>query len=89
MSNIHSSQAPGQNKVQTIIVNTRTKEVTGQKISYQEVVQLAYPDSQPAENTVYTVSYSKPHGGDGVLANGEEIHITEGMAFNVIKTIRS
>lgn len=89
MSNEHANQAPGQNKVHTIIVNTRSKEVAGQKISYTEVVQLAYPDSQPTANTSYTVSYSKPHGEDGVLASGEEVHITEGMAFNVIKTIRS
>lgn len=89
MSNDHSSQAPGQNKVHIIIVNTRPKEVTGQKISYLDVVHLAYPDGQPDANTAYTVSYSKPHGEDGILANGDEVHISEGMAFNVIKTIRS
>lgn len=84
-----SEQAPGQNKVHKIIVNTRPKEFEGQKIAYEEVVQLAYPGEQPSGMTVFTVTYANPHGHDGSLVSGEVVHVTEGMVFNVVKANRS
>jgi hypothetical protein len=84
-----SELAPGQNKNHTIIVNTRPKEFVGQKITYDEVVQLAYPGEHQSEMTVFTVTYANPHGHDGSLASGEDVHVTEGMVFNVVKTNRS
>jgi hypothetical protein len=89
MSNSHSDQAPGQNKTFTIIVNGRQREVTGHKLTYQQVVNLAFPDDQPDPNIVYTVAYANPHGKDGTLAEGQEVQIKEGMVFNVTKTNRS
>jgi len=89
MSNSHSDQAPGQNKTFTIIVNGRQREVTGHKLTYQQVVKLAFPEDQPDPNIVYTVAYANPHGKDGTLAEGQELQIKEGMVFNVTKTNRS
>lgn len=89
MSNSHSDQAPGQNKTSMIVVNGRQREVIGQKISYTQVVQLAFPDDQASVDIEYTVAYANPHGKDGTLVNEQETHITEGMIFNVSKTNRS
>jgi hypothetical protein len=89
MSNSHSDQAPGQNKTFTIIVNGRQREVTDHKLTYQQVVKLAFPDDQPDPNIVYTVAYANPHGKDGTLAEGQDVQIKEGMVFNVTKTNRS
>lgn len=89
MSNSHSDQPSGQNKTSTIIVNGRQREVTGHKLTYQQVVNLAFPDDQPDPNIVYTVAYANPHGKDGTLAEGQEVQIKEGMVFNVTKTNRS
>lgn len=89
MSNSNSSQAPGQNKTHIIIVNGRPREVIGQKISYEEVVKLAFPDDVANQDTDYTVTYANPHGKDGTLVAGQETNVKEGMVFNVTKTNRS
>lgn len=89
MTNSHSDEALGQNKSTMIIVNGRQREVSGQKISYTQVVQLAFPDDQSSDIIEYTVAYANPHGKDGTLVNGQDVHITEGMIFNVTKTNRS
>lgn len=89
MTSSHSDQAPGQNKTSTIIVNGRQREVSGQSISYAQIVKLAFPDDQVNETIEYTVAYANPHGKDGTLVNGQEVHIKEGMIFNVSKTNRS
>lgn len=88
-NNSHKDAAPGQNKTTTIIVNGRPREATGQKISYTQVVQLAFPNDQRSENIEYTVAYADPHGKDGTLVDGQEVHVKEGMVFNVSKTNRS
>lgn len=70
-----------------IIVNGTQESWTDHRISYQQVVQLAFPGSPPDE--LYTVSYASPHGHDGLLAPGQETEVREGMIFNVVKTNRS
>jgi hypothetical protein len=89
MSKKHSEQVPGQNKTSIIIVNGRQREFTGQRISYSQVVQIAFPDDQANDNIEYTVAYANPHGKDGTLVSGQEVHVKEGMIFNVTKTNRS
>jgi multiubiquitin len=88
-SNSNADQAPGQNKTSAVIINGRPREVSGQSISYSQIVQLAFPNDQANESTVYTVAYANPHGKDGTLVFGQEIHVKEGMIFNVTKTNRS
>lgn len=89
MSNSYSDIAPGQNKTTIIIVNGRQREFVGQKISYSQVVQLAFPNDQLSANIEYTVAYANPHGKDGTLVDGQDVHVKEGMIFNVTKTNRS
>lgn len=89
MSNNHSNQAPGQDKTFTVIVNGRQRNVTDHKLTYQQVVKLAFPDDQPDPNILYTVAYANPHGKDGTLTDGQDVTIKEGMVFNVSKTNRS
>lgn len=89
MSNSNSDQAPGHNKAYSIIVNGRPREVTEHKLTYLQVVQLAYPGEQPSERVVFTVTYSNPHGKEGSMVAGDEVVIKDGMVFNVKKTDRS
>jgi hypothetical protein len=89
MSTEKSDQAPGHNKTYTIIVNGRRREVTEHKLSYLQVVQLAYPGEQPTATIVFTVTYSDPHGKDGSLVEGQHVTIKDGMIFNVRKTDQS
>lgn len=89
MGNTNSAQAPGHTKTYSIIVNGRPREVSDHKLTYLQVVQLAYPGEAPTETIVFTVTYSDPHGRDGSLTAGEDVTIKDGMIFNVRKTDRS
>ena len=89
MSNNHSDQAPGHNKTYSIIVNGRPREVTEHKLTYLQVVQLAFPGEQPSATVVYTVTFSNPHGKDGSLVEGQDVTIKDGTIFNVRKTDQS
>lgn len=89
MSNGKSEQAPGQNKSYSIIVNGRPKEITQKKLSYLEVVQIAFPGEQPTPQRVYTVTFSNPHGKDGTMVEGQEEVIKDDIIFNVTKTDQS
>lgn len=80
---------PAHVKVYTIIVNGRRREVTQDRLTYREVVHLAFPDDPPDPNVIYTVTYANPHGKDGVLVEGQSVEVKNGMSFNVTKTNRS
>lgn len=84
-----SGDAPGHNKNYSIIVNGRPRTVTDDKLSYIEVVHLAYPGEQPSDTASFTVTYSNPHGKDGSLVEGQEVKVRDGMILNVRKTDRS
>jgi hypothetical protein len=74
-----------------IIVNTRRRTVTGRKISFAQVVKLAFPDGPPTPQTVYTVAYSNgpPRNPEGKMVAGQTVKIRDGMIFDVTETSRS
>lgn len=82
-------EAKDKDKTYTIIINGRKREVTDHKLTYQQVVQLAFPGGQNDANTIYTVAYANPHGKDGTLVDGQDVVVKNGMSFNVSKTSRS
>lgn len=75
-----------------IIVNGRDKIVEKKKITYEEVIVLAFGLYDPNPNIEYTVTYSKgdnPHKPKGILEKGESIMVKKGMIFNVTRTDKS
>jgi hypothetical protein len=87
-----NDNAPGQNKVFTIFVNTREKQWKEKEITFREVVELAYDNPVFSEEVKYTVSYSK--GEDkkpkGTLVDGgKSINVKDGMVFDVERSDRS
>lgn len=88
-NNSRADDALGQNKTATVIVNGRSREVSGKALSYRQLVQLAFPNDPVADAVEYTAAYANPHGKDGTLVDGQEVRIKEGMVFNVRKTNRS
>ena len=74
-----------------IIVNARRKTVSGKKISFEQVVKLAFPDGSPSDQTVYTVAYSNgpPRNPEGKMVAGQKVLIRDGMVFDVTETSRS
>ena len=84
MSN--GSDSPEGAKHFSIIVNATQEVWTDNHITYEQVVQLAFPGET---GFLYTVTYSNPHGKDGSLASGQKTTVQDGMVFTVGKTNRS
>ena len=74
-----------------IIVNARRKTVSGRKISFAQIVKLAFPDGPPSPQTIYTVAYSNgpPPNPEGKMVAGQTVKIWDGMVFDVTETSRS
>lgn len=70
-----------------IIVNARAHEVSGHRISYRDVVNLAFP-GDPGE-ILYSIHYVAPKLPDGTLAEGQSVDLENGMKFDVTPTNRS
>lgn len=77
------------NKTYSIIVNGRRREISDHKLSYLQVIQLAYPGEHPSERVVFTVTYSNPHGKDGSMVDGNMVVVKNEEIFNVRKTDKS
>ncbi len=74
-----------------IYVRGRKYEVEKEKISYDEVVNLGYPDGKHGPLYEYDVTWKDgPRGEEeGVLKEGEETKVIEGMKFDVKFTDKS
>lgn len=77
-----------------IIVNGQAKHVAGRTVSWNEVVDLAYPGQRSDPNLTFVVTYDEAapaHGKDeGLLAEGGSVEAKErGTIFNVVSRVRS
>ena len=77
-------------KEHSIIVNGREKIWSKKKISFDEVVILAFGEISTDPNVIYTVTYKKGHGHHGgIMVKGDEVTVKDGMVFNVTQTNKS
>lgn len=78
-------------KAVTIIVNGEPHEVTETRLSFNEVVKLAYPVPPPGQSIEFTVTYHNgpPANPKGTLTEGHSVKITSKMIFHVTPTDRS
>lgn len=74
-----------------VIVNARPRTVTGRQVTFEQIVQLAFPGSQSESNVVFSMTYrhaaSKPHAGE--LGAGGVVEVKKGTIFNVTRTVQS
>ncbi|MFD0257493.1 multiubiquitin domain-containing protein [Kitasatospora indigofera] len=75
----------------TIVVNARPHTWEAKEITYEQVVDLAYPGQPPSDQDTYTVRYSRGHDGHGTgsLTAGHSVTVKKGMVFDVYRTSRS
>jgi multiubiquitin len=75
----------------SIVVNGREKEWPKKKISFSELVAVAYPVPPNGQNIVYTITYHSgpPENPEGTLKEGKSVTLTDGMVFNVRFTDKS
>jgi Multiubiquitin len=74
-----------------IIVNARSKEVTGDDQSFEQIVALAFNPVPTGPNIVFTVTFRKGprENPEGTLTPGETVEIKDGMIFDVTATDKS
>jgi Multiubiquitin len=72
----------------TIVVNTKPTPWSEKKISFEQVVELAFP-GQPYDPAGTLVEYSRSHGPDHNLRPGQNIEVKDGMVFDVEPANRS
>lgn len=83
--------APGQNKTFIIYVNTREKPWNDKKITFEEIVVLAFGGYSNDGNITYTVTFKKGEEkkSEGILVKGDFVPVKDKMVFNVTQTNRS
>ncbi len=74
-----------------IFVNGRTRTVTTPKLTFDQVVALAFDNPPKGENVVFTITYrrSDTSNTQGTLTPGNSVEVTNGMIFNVTPTDKS
>lgn len=75
----------------TIFVNGEEKIVKKDKISYEEVVELAFEHYEDNESINYTIVYFKGNNNkpNGFLLKGQAVMVKKGMRINVTRTNKS
>ncbi len=75
----------------TIVVNGKQKQVTKGKISYDQVVALAFEPPPTGDNILITITYRRGHANkpQGSLTPGESVEVVDGMIFDVTATDKS
>lgn len=87
--NVEAAEAKDHEKKYRIFVNTIEKIVSSETVSYDEVVNLAYP-VPPSLDTIFEVTFEKAKDPrEGELVAGKSVEIKEGTEFDVIPTGKS
>ena len=74
-----------------IIVDGTPHVVPNDEVTFDSVVNLAYPDGGRGDLITYTVTYYNGAGRppEGALTEGERVKVKDGTVFNVTRTDRS
>lgn len=89
LRDIEEAQGEGpKKKTVTITIDTKDFELPKGKITYNRVVELAYPDFASFPNATYSILYERgAHANpQGVLSKGGSVEIVDGMRFRVKRT---
>lgn len=89
-----STENAGKNeepKIVTIIINGTAKSVEKERMSFEEIVALAYETPPTGDGVQFTIQYTKGHSDKpkGTLVEDQSVKVKEGMEFDVTPTNRS
>jgi hypothetical protein len=79
----------GKDKTFHIAVNGTAEEWHKERISYDEVVRLAFPHGPHGGDIRYSVTWTKPDGDEGSLRPGHSVDVVNKMLFHVRNTDKS
>jgi hypothetical protein len=74
-----------------VVVNGRRRDVDTERLTFDAIIALAFPDPPKGDGVQFTVQYTrgpeqKPNGS---LVEGQSVEIRSGMEFDVTPTNRS
>jgi hypothetical protein len=72
-----------------IAVNGVAEDWHKKKITYAEVVHLAFPHGPVGPNIRYSITWTMPHGEEGSMRPGDFVTVENGMLFHVRNTDKS
>lgn len=74
-----------------ITVNGRRRTVPDDGVSFEEVLELAFPGPHTDPNVVFSMTYrhAAQHPSAGELAPGGMVKVKTGSVFNVTRTVKS
>jgi Multiubiquitin len=74
-----------------IIVNAREMTVTGDEVSFEQLVAFAFPGAPVGDGQGFAITYKRgpDHKPEGTLAPGTSVKVKKGMVVNVSQTNRS
>lgn len=82
---------PNGHKDVTIYINGTPKTVKKERLSFEELVALAFDPVPTGDGVQFTIQYSRGHSDKpkGSLIEGQSVQVKEGMEFDVTSTNRS
>lgn len=82
---------PNDHKQVTIYINGTPKVIQKERLTFEEIVALAFNNPPTGDGVQFTVQYSRGHSNDskGSLIEGQSVQAKEGMEFDVTPTNRS
>ena len=81
---------PNGHKDVTIYINGTPKVVRKERLTFEEIVALAFDNPPTGEGVQFTVQYSRGYSNSkGSLVEGQSVQVKEGMEFDVTSTNRS
>jgi hypothetical protein len=84
--------SPQHDKDYTIVVNAEPKTAESRDVSYDQVVELAFPGELHDPNTTFTVTFRNAAGErhTGTMVEGDVVEVKkEGTVFSVTRTTKS
>lgn len=74
----------------SIVVNAQPKQVHHDVLTFDEVINIAFPGGGRGPNVIYTVTYRNAAGGaSGSLRQGQHVTVINGTIFDVTQTDKS
>lgn len=75
----------------TIYLNGTPKTVQKERLTFEQIVALAFDNPPSGDGVQFTVQYSRGHSDNskGSLVEGQSVQVKEGMEFDVTPTNRS
>ena len=91
MADTDDKGTDGVDKQFRIIVEGVPRVVLSDELTFDEVVDLAYPDGGRGPQISYTVTFENGGGRpvEGTLVDGEKVKVKDGTEFSVTRTDRS